>query len=498
MAQSQVLSKQAPKQRGAPGESQNRTDTASAQLLLDSLLSSKVRYVLIKGEPGSGKTTLALELMKNYGGGVYISTRVSQQLSMEQQPTIGELLQQEKIKELNLEAGSTRGSPPTSSDSGSFRFEDYRLNTAPDVLAAVLEAMDKIRVEPLIVLDSWDSIAKRIEPVERQKTEQAMLVMAEVRGARVLFVSEEPALTTIDYVVDAVIQLSDELLEGRRIRRIAWKKLRGNAIPQRSYLYTLHGGRFTIFENTKVLPHGSYQIKPFVPIKHKETLFSTGSADLDSFLGGGIPRGSFVVLELGRHVNPVWHVPILQSIQSNFLANDGCVLVIPTTHATPMSSKAKLARYFAEDLLNERLRIGHYQSYPADPCFVKLESNSTTASNAEAIRSHVSSIKGKENRSCAYFMGIDTIESFVPPEVLKPLANGFSSSMKVSGDMMVAVVKPGSLFLEQLSESCDIHLKIEEFDRTMVLYSLNPPSEFYNVYFDYGHGYPGVKLSPIL
>ncbi len=501
MTQAQVL--QPPRKRDSsmgPGFKQTdglQGEEVTGNSLLDSLLGSQVLHVLIKGEPGCGKTTLAFELMKKYGGGLYVSTRVSKDLSLKQQPIVKELARQGKLTEVTL-GGREDESASVSGSATRFSFQDFRMSSVEDIMISILEGIGGSPKSPLIVLDSWDAIAKRIDPVERQKAEQAMLVMAEAQGARIIFVSEEPALTTLDYVVDAVIQLSDDVVDGRRIRQIAWKKLRGNAIPQRSFLYTLDKGRFSILDKTRILRPGTYPVKPFSSIKHGEYFFSTGSTDLDSFLGGGIPRGAFVLLELGMYVNPVCHIPIIQSVQSNFLANDGCTFVVPTANSTPAFSKSKLAPYFSEELLNSRMRVAHFQDYAKDPTFVKIDSNSTDYSKDEKVTTEIRKIKGGKNRSCAYFIGIDTLETYLSNDTLKPLTSRFGQSMKLSGDAMLAVVKQSSSLRNQLAEFCDIHLKLAEIDRTLTLYSLNPASELYHVHFDYTVGYPGIKLVPIL
>ncbi len=467
-------------------EKENDSHTSvTARQLFESLVGNKVRFVLIKGEPGAGKTTLAAELMKNYGSGLYVSTRVSEKLISTQQPVLSELLNKGRVSELDL--GHTH----------KVEFEDDRLGSPEDVLISILEATKTLPKDPLIILDSWDGIAKRMNPIERQKIEQSLLVMAEANNARILFISEEPSLTTTDYVVDAVIALTDEVLEGRRLRRIAWKKLRGSAIPQRSYLYTLHEGRFTIFDNTKTLVPGSFSTGRFVPIEHSKGSFSTGSKDVDRFLGGGIERGSFVLIELGRFVHPGWHVPFVQSIESNFLANGGSVFIIPTSHSTPMTAKAKFSNYFSPEVLNKRLRIGYFQSYPQDPSFVKLDYSSLDNSSDQS-GALVRNAKTDNQRECAYFIGLDTLESFASKEALAPFTSSFSQRMKISGDVLFAIAKYGSPIAEKVATNCDLHLKLEEVDRALVLYSRNPPSELYHVDYDYTPGYPEIHLTPIL
>ncbi len=467
-------------------EKENVThNSVTARQLFESLVGDKVRFVLIKGEPGAGKTTFAAELIKNYGNGLYVSTRVSEKLISTQQPVLSELLTKGRVSELDL--GHTH----------KVEFEDDRLGSPEDILISILEATKTLPKEPLIILDSWDGIAKRMNPIERQKIEQSLLVMAEANNARILFISEEPTLTTTDYVVDAVIALTDEVLEGRRLRRIAWKKLRGSPIPQRSYLYTLHEGRFTIFDNTMTPAFGSRPQKPFTPIEHNKRFFSTGSKDFDLFLGGGIERGSFVLLELGRFVNPVWHVPLAHTIESNFLANNGSTFIIPTSHSTPSRVKAKLRDHFSDEILNKRLRIGHFQTYAPDPCFVKLDLSSLD-NPVEQYGNLIYNAKPIKNAECVYFLGLDAIENYFPKEGLKSLASSFSQRMKSTGDALVAVAKYGSVLAPQLATLSDVHLKLEEVDRTLVLYSLNPPSELFHVEYDYSKGYPQTRLTPIL
>ncbi len=162
-----------------------------------------------------------------------------------------------------------------------------------------------------------------------------------------------------------------------------------------------------------------------------------------------------------------------------------------------MYARAKLKQYFPEETLRSSLRVGHFQPFPSDPCFVRLN-NEGSISHRQLVSTEIRRIKGRSNRNCVYVLGIDTLENFVETEELSHLASSFSQSMKVTGDLMIAVVKPASKIGSQLTNSCDIHLKLEEVDRTLLLYSLNPASELHHVKYDYCAGYPAVKLTPIL
>jgi hypothetical protein len=66
----------------------------------------------------------------------------------------------------------------------------------------------------LIVLDSWDSIAKELPSLERLQTEKTMVSAIQASDSKLVFVSEEPAMTTTDFLVDAIIELSLEFKNG--------------------------------------------------------------------------------------------------------------------------------------------------------------------------------------------------------------------------------------------------------------------------------------------
>ncbi|MFI5420611.1 MAG: RAD55 family ATPase [Nitrososphaerales archaeon] len=204
--------------------------SASKKALLRSFLSPRVRTLLIKGEPGSGKTTLALELLKEFGRGVYISSRVSGDMLLEQNRQLRDLVERGVIASLSMSEYTEKSS--------NYKFEDFRLASIEDVLMSIL-ARPATKDESLIVLDSWDSIAGKLESKDRMKTEQSLLVIAEANKVKLVFVSEEENMSASDYFVDAVIKLEDLERDGMRVRQIVWKKLRGSRIPRRSSLYTL-------------------------------------------------------------------------------------------------------------------------------------------------------------------------------------------------------------------------------------------------------------------
>jgi len=94
------------------------------------------RTLLIKGLPGSGKTTLALHLLKTVGGsrGIYFSSRVSDESMRKHFVDIHRIL-------------------------GEKNFIDTRLDLAENFLSQVFESIRK--KPPIVVLDSWDATLRR-------------------------------------------------------------------------------------------------------------------------------------------------------------------------------------------------------------------------------------------------------------------------------------------------------------------------------------------------
>lgn len=462
----------------------------SQNILLKSLLSSKIRTLLIKGEPGTGKTTLALELLAGFGSGVYVSSRVSRDMLMEQNPQLRELARRGLVSSVSMSEGSEKPK--------NFKFEDYRLASIEDVLISILGRPKEANAELLIVLDSWDSIVNKLDAAERMKTEQSLLVIAEANNVKLIFVSEDERLTASDYFVDAVVKLEDDSMEGMRVRRLVWKKLRGTLIPHRSSIYTLEGGRVTIFDPTTAKFVGEYSSKKFQPIPNTGTKFSSGSRDLDAFLGGGFRRGSNVLIEMDNRIGVNWHIPLVVSCEMNFLANGCAMFIIPSGSRPPQVIKENLLPFFSEEVLEKSLRIAQYNLAGArDPCFVRLDSSSVDETG-EKVKTAIREIKGEESRPCIFFMGMDTVRSSVGQEILDPLGIGLTEFIVRYGDLAIYSLRLGSTLVRDLNGTCDFHIKLEELDRTLVMHSLKPPSELYHVEYDYSVGYGQVKLRSIV
>jgi KaiC/GvpD/RAD55 family RecA-like ATPase len=451
--------------------------------IVESLLKSSVKAILVKGEPGVGKTTFSLELLETYGRGIYVSTRVSQEKITEQHPGMAHLMRSGKVRQMSLTEPAAR-------------FEDFRLATAGQVLEALMNIVHEIK-EPLIVLDAWDALAKELDLVERLRTEKSMMAIAEANGARLLFVGEEPTQTTTDYLVDAVLELRDDIFEGRRIRRIIWKKIRGSTIPSRSSAYTLLRGRIMLLKGARVLRPSDYKPTTYRPLKHNQENYSTGSRDLDRFLGGGIPKGSMILLEFGQNIGWSWHLPMLTSIICNFIANGGSAVVsVPSANVTPQDILTDVLAHLPRKEVEPVLRLGSQETsdevcyYKTDPRIISRTYHATQRAMRE--------VKGDSNRPCFRYVGSETLEYIYGPDEPVKYSVMVTQQLQRSGDSMIRSVGHATKAKEIFSTLANTHLKLDVIDGAMVLYSVKPPSELYNLVYEYDEGFPRVRLVPVV
>src|SRR5271157_2713036 len=260
---------------GNSGRSDLAETRISTVLGLKQFMEGPINTLLIKGLAGTGKTTVALEILKaaGEGKGAYISSRVPKELLETHIPAMKETIDNQQ-------------------------FLDIRLEDATSVLDFVMQLTvpKKIRT---IVFDSWDGLAKELDQKERLRAEKTLMALANNSGAQFIFVSEEPGATTIDYLVDGILEVVRVEEQDRVIREFIIHKLRGTKIPQHKYIFTLLEGKFTFF-GPYTIPDYS-KMRKFAQRPDIRGSYSFGSGALDRLFGGMIP-GSTLTIEYDENV----------------------------------------------------------------------------------------------------------------------------------------------------------------------------------------------------
>src|SRR5881398_3789201 len=201
---------------------------------LEAVLRRKGYILLVKGDAGTGKTNLALELMAllhSEGDAVHISTRTYPEKLSFQHSLFPKL-----AAEPNVQFFST------------LEFDPTQFVVGHKVISGLHDLLSSME-NPLVVLDSWEGISDYIPSEARMKVEQSLMAVLEETGARLILVSEHSeANTTLDQLADAILILRQKVIDDRRLRELEIRKLRGVPIRQDQYLFTLAGGRFQYLE----------------------------------------------------------------------------------------------------------------------------------------------------------------------------------------------------------------------------------------------------------
>ena len=246
--------------------------------------------LLIKGRSGTGKTTLSLSILRSLkarNNFFYISTRSSPKQLFEHFPWLRKFTKQSNKDADNEEIGQNISS-----------FEDARLDEPESLFERVTNQLMDVK-NPIIIIDSWDSVASLMDREARLNNERVLQTWRERAKAKLIFTSEDSTESSLESVVDGVLELNYEFVDETRIRNLFLKKLRGVPIKRSIYYFTLKDRYVKCF--------GSYDPKEFGCINTKDKIsnmvnlpkhvLQTGYQDLDNHIGAPLPHNGLITVE---------------------------------------------------------------------------------------------------------------------------------------------------------------------------------------------------------
>jgi len=443
---------------------------------LEAVLRRKGYILLVKGDTGTGKTNLALELMSllhEEGDSVHISTRTYPEKLSFQHALFPKLASQP-----NVQFFST------------LEFDPTQFVVGHKVVSGLHDLLSSME-NPLVILDSWEGISDYIPAEARMKVEQSLMAVLEETGARLILVSENSsANTTLDQLADAILILRQKVIDDRRLRELEIRKLRGVPIRQDQYLFTLAGGRFQYLEPFDFkLPAATAM---FRPLGNTETHMSTGSRDLDALLGGGVPRGSTLLLEIRGDVpfEAQLYVPLTALL--NFLATGNAVMMFPYSDFDPKRSRLFATQFLSEDVYNKNMRLFTTDKVE-DPVATKF---SLEMSKDFEMWLEIYSDLKSQNKIIWKLMALDTVENFYGQGVMDFLAT-VAARVAVNKDIQSILARPNLELTEKVANISQIHLVITTRWGTLVFYGVKPRTGFYGLQFSFANGYPEFQLIPL-
>ena len=270
----------------------NRTNYSFLDILpeLGEFVRNDSYSLLIKGRSGTGKTTLSLSILRSLkarNNFFYISTRSSPKQLFEHYPWLRKFTKQSNKDIDNEEIGQNISS-----------FEDARLDEPESLFERVTNQLMDVK-NPVIIIDSWDSVASLMDREARLNNERVLQTWRERAKAKLIFTSEESTESSLESIVDGVVELNYEFIDETRIRSLFLKKLRGVPVKRSMYYFTLKDRFLRCFGSYDPREFRVNNMKDKIPnvVNSPKHILQTGYQDLDNHFGGTLPRSGLITIE---------------------------------------------------------------------------------------------------------------------------------------------------------------------------------------------------------
>lgn len=488
------------------------------------------RSLMIKGSPGTGKTTFALQLLEELADpdkSFYLSTRVSDEALYSQFPW----LEHKEMRSRIVDSGRIFLKTLYSSESGieevvEAPVETPTLSTAKNFLQSIGDKkgpptkVDRTRLSSLLERTRMPEIESTYDRVEYVLPEKTTLVIDSVEGVThkynieaeelitalqkdlvensnvdLIFVLEKADIPQLEYLVDGVLSLSMGELDGRRVREGHLIKLRATEIKQPSYLLTLRNGRFKCFE--PFCPDRSkangWEVKP-----DTDTHYSSGISDLDALLTGGYRKGSYNVIEIGHKVSNEEYYAIVIPVLLNFISQNRGVVAVLTGGDHAETTRAELLPFMSDEHFDSYVRIADYFIASSDKPYIMALGTRNKEDALKTWKENLAALRGGENKPILDYTGFDTLEYLRGDTIaIKDLLNAVAKT-KISQDLGLGIIKPGLKLTQEIMNMADTYLKIVDINKCPCVYGIKPKTMIYAIVTDNRKGYPHVRLEPIV
>ncbi len=494
--------------------------------LTDFTLKEGGSSLMIKGTAGTGKTTIALQLIEELGEperSFYLSTRVSDQSLYRQFPWLedeemkGQIIDSSKVflealyewedkeEKETLPEKERRKIESAKEFLGSIEKKDIpteadrtQLNSLDERIPGLERIYDRIdHILPeraTLVIDSVEGITHKYDIQSEILIMTLQKDLVESSNTNLILVLEKAEARNLEYLVDGVIHLNRFQIDNRDVREIHLNKLRAVGIKQPAYLMTLEGGRFRCFEPFTMDLKKEIE---WMPINDPEDRFSTGIEDLDDLLDGGYQRGSYNVLEVNENVSNEEYMLVVRPLFLNFLSQSRGVLATLSGGTHPDILRDDITKFISDKKFDERFRIVDYFSFQSDKPYMMALGGKKRDELGKLYTKNIREISENGKQPFLDYTGFDTLEYLRGDEIaIKDLLEAVANT-KVSQNLGVGIVKHGLKLTSEIKNMADTYLEITSVNNTTCIYGIKPKTGIYAIVPHEEKGYPYISLIPI-
>ncbi|RLI05665.1 hypothetical protein DRO26_01560 [Candidatus Bathyarchaeota archaeon] len=362
----------------------------------------------------------------------------------------------------------------------------------------ILEAIERLNAE-MVVVDSFSALEMAFPKKSDVRVFLHHIFSRVVRRmdctSYVVVEGEEVTTAMPSYIADAVVLLKTRPIEGGRVlREFHIVKTRWGEKDFSPKLFTLHQGFKTFKSYRFVEPR---ERKRFEPIPDTNDRFSSGVNGLDKILGGGYPKGSVVLWDVGENVPLHAFAPFIIATECNFINQGRLVVVLPTKGVDATFKKKLHEGHIDKEAYGRNLFIVQYtvSVEKLEPYMIEFDPNIEMLQ--ERISSFITHRKREIGEPILVVVGWDMLEHVYDPKGLTQIFNFFVIETKTRGDLMLVVTKPDVKQIETLKDIADVHIKLRMFEGNLVLYCEKPYTQPYIVDFDTDKGFRIPKPIPV-
>ncbi len=419
--------------------------------------------LLIRGKPGTGKSTFSLGLMKKYNMAYLATKKIIEKIDFEY-PWV------DKDMKKMMFAIEEKYNYHESEKFGQMFY------LLPEALRHVLNLFEEGKINGIII-DSWHAIIselniKTMEEKEREKiydpnTFFLKLIKFADSGVKFVIVREGDEDDELSYLSDGLLTFKSKVEDGRVYRWFKIDKLRGEEIDRHMYFFTLKNSKF------KYLESGSFKHPSRIIGFKKEELGRISSVYFDDIFP--LKRGDTLLFDFGEYIPKRYKTTALMGIISNFLVENSKVIMIPPNEMDMSELKYGIYMYGLERYYGNLVYLYGEKNLEE---FSKKVNFSKPQDVVASVSEELAMYEG--GMPPLVIIGYDRLYSYLTAKEMMHTLYRIKDVVREKSGILLIVGNISDKEIKRFGSSIsDIYLKFNNHDGYILMYGIQPWTRVY-------------------